>query len=224
VVRVTERSAPEPELTGSAGQLEPLQLEVVGKGSEADSRLWVELMERYHYLGYRVPVGAQLRYLVRSARCPDRALACLLWTSPAWKMSVRDGWIGWTDAQRRRNLQRIVNNARFLILPWVRVQGLASKILSHCARQIAPDWENRYGYRPLLLETLVDGGRFQGTCYRAANWIWLGRTRGRGRMDRANLLEGQAVKEVYVYPLCRQARERLRTAPAPAFSPLGEEQ
>jgi hypothetical protein len=169
-------------------------------------------------------MGASLRYLVRSQRYPDRVLACLLWASPAWKMAVRDHWIGWSDAIRRRNLQLIVNNARYLILPWVQVRGLASKILSLCARQLPGDWERRYGYRPLLLETLVDGKRFRGTCYRAANWLALGQTQGRGRRDRHHVLHGQAPKEVYVYPLCRNVQERLKTAAAPAFSDFLEEQ
>jgi len=160
-VRLSAASAEQPELTGTAGQYEPLRLIVVA-GASADSRLWMELIERHHYLGYRVPVGAQLRYLVRSQRTGERVLACLQWTSAAWKMAARDRWIGWTHEQRARSLPYIVNNSRFLILPWVRIQGLASKILAHCARQLPEDWQRRYGYRPLLLETLVDGQRFAG--------------------------------------------------------------
>ncbi|MDQ2948916.1 MAG: DUF4338 domain-containing protein, partial [Acidobacteriota bacterium] len=157
----------------------PLELAAV-EGKE-ESRLWREQVERYHYLGCCVPFGANLRYWVRNR---DRELACLLWTSPAWKMQARDVWIGWNDEQRQRNLQSIVNNGRFLVLPWVRVKGLASKILALSARQIPRDWETRYGSRPMLLETLVDAARFRGTCYRAANWIYVGKTSGRGRMDR----------------------------------------
>ncbi len=188
----------------AAGECEPLELAVV-EGA-AESRLWREYVERYHYLGYRVPFGASLRYWVRNR---DRELACLLWTSPAWKMKPRDAWIGWSDQQRQYNLQWIVNNGRFLILPWVRVQGLASKILALSARQMPHDWEARYGYRPLLLETLVDANRFRGTCYRAANWIHVGQTAGRGRMDREHKAHGQAIKDIYVYPLVRDARQRL---------------
>jgi hypothetical protein len=222
-VQLTADSEPESELAGSAGDYEPLTLQVVEKGRAGVSRLWRELVERYHYLGCRVPVGANLRYLVRSKRYPDRVLACLLWTSPAWKIAVRDNWIGWNDGQRQRNLQLIVNNGRFLILPWVRVRDLASKILSYCVRQIAGDWQERFGYRPLLLETMVDGERFRGTCYRAANWIPLGQTQGRGRMDRWHRVDGRAPKEVFVYPLCRNVRERLQTATAPVFSGSEEE-
>lgn len=224
IVRVTSCSECEAELTGSAGEFEPLSLQMVASDSDGESRLWRELIERYHYLRYRVPMGASLRYLVRSPRYPERVLACLLWTSPAWKMAVRDRWIGWSDEQRRRNLQLIVNNARFLILPWVHIRGLASKILSMCARELPGDWEKRYGYRPLLLETLVDGKRFRGTCYRAANWIGLGQTQGRGRQDRHHILHGRSVKEVYVYPLCRKVQQCLQTVAAPAFSASRQEQ
>jgi Domain of unknown function (DUF4338) len=187
-----------------ASECEPLELRVVEGTTE--SRRWREYLERYHYLGCPVPFGANLRYWVRHG---DRDLACLLWTSPAWKMRVRDAWIGWTDEQRRGNLQGIVNHGRFLILPGVRVQGLASKILGRSARQLPGDWERRYGYRPLLLETLVETTRFRGTCYRAANWIYVGQTAGRGRMDREHQAQGRAVKDIYVYPLVRDARPRL---------------
>jgi hypothetical protein len=214
-VRLTEGSDPQPELGGTAGDYEPLRLRLVEPG--ADSAQWRQWIERYHYLGYRVPVGAQLRYLVRSARHGDQVLACLQWSSPAWKMAARDGWIGWSAEQRARNLPYLVNNSRFLILPWVQVKGLASKILAHSARQLSEDWEQRYGYRPLLLETLVDSQRFAGTCYRAANWIRLGETRGRGRMDRWHERH-DSPKLIYVYPLCRQVQRRLRETVPPRFS------
>lgn len=188
----------------AASECEPLELALVE--GQAESRRWREQVERYHYLGCRVPFGAHLRYWVR---IQDQELACLLWTSPAWKMQARDEWIGWSDEQRRGNLQRIVSNGRFLILPWVRVKGLASKILALGTRQMPRDWESHYGHRPLLLETLVDGSRFRGTCYRAANWIHVGQTTGRGRMDREHKAHGQAIKDIYVYPLVRDARQQL---------------
>ena len=224
LVSVASHSEPEADLVGSAGEFEPLTLSIVVRNGNGESRLWRELIERYHYLHCRVPVGANLRYLVRSQRAPDRVLACMLWTSPAWKMAVRDRWIGWNDEQRRRNLQLIVNNARYLILPWVHVRGLASKILSLCARQLPGDWERHYGYRPLLLETLVDSKRFRGTSYRAANWLALGQTQGGGRMDRLHTAQGRTPKEVYVYPLCRNVQQRLQTATAPVFSGSDEDQ
>jgi hypothetical protein len=197
------RCEPEP-VACTARECEPLELALVE--SKGESRLWREQMERYHYLGCRVPFGAHLRYWVRNRQ---RELACLLWTSPAWKMKPRDVWIGWSDEQRQRHLQWIVNNGRFLILPWVRVQSLASKILALSTRQLPQDWESHYGHRPLLLETLVDAARFRGTCYRAANWIYIGQTTGRGRMDREHKADGQAIKDIYLYPLARDARQRL---------------
>jgi hypothetical protein len=132
--RLTARSDPQPEITGPAGQFEPLRLSVVGTEGKTDLRLWAEYLEGYHYLGHRVPVGASLGYFVRSPRFPEPALACLLWSSAAWKMAARDRWVGWSAAQRARNLPFIVNHSRFLLLPWVQVKGLASKILGHCAR------------------------------------------------------------------------------------------
>ena len=222
----TARGESPAEIHGSAGEWDPLRLEVVRGGPAdqgGDHALCKELLDRHHYLGYRVPFGASLRYLVRSERASTSVLACLLWSSPAWKMARRDTWIGWSDEERVRNLQRIVNNSRFLILPWVHVKGLASKILAACARQVPADWERLYGYRPLLLETLVDAERFRGTCYRAANWIKLGQTTGRGRMDRAHAAHGAAVKDLYVYPLCRHVQQRLRRATAPLWQEPEEE-
>ncbi len=220
--RATPRSAKGaagPAVGGTVRDVTPLRFELVPPGQHGPSRLWRELIGRYHYLGERVPVGATLRYLVRSDRHPETILACLGWTSAAWRIAVRDRWIGWTDAQRRQALPYLVNNSRFLILPWVHVTDLASHILARCARRLPVDWEARYGVRPLLLETLVDPARFRGTCYRAANWLPLGPTVGRGRMDRANVLTGSAPKRVYVYPLGRDVPARLRTAPAPRPAP-----
>jgi hypothetical protein len=214
---LTSRSDPPPQITGSAGEFEPLRLIVLGAEDPEDLRLWAEYLERYHYLGHRIPMGASLRYLVRSPRCPETPLACLLWSSPAWKIQARDRWIGWNSQTRARNLTFIVNNSRFLLLPWVRVKGLASKILAHCARQLPRDWEHHYGYRPLLLETLVEEGRFRGTCYRAANWIELGRTQGRGRMDRDHQAPRQP-KLVFIYPLCRQVQRQLCQVAAPEYA------
>jgi len=211
---VHHESDPRPPLAGSAGDYTPLCLQRVD--SIELSTLWNQFIERYHYLRFRVPFGANLRYLVQSERKPGEYLACLLFSSPAWKMAPRDAWIGWDDEQRKRNLQYIVSNSRFLVLPWVSVRGLASKILSLASRQLSQDWERSYGYRPLLLETLVDPARFRGTSYRAANWIRLGQTQGRGRMDRANEAQGRAVKEIYVFPLCRDVRRRLCRSQPPA--------
>jgi hypothetical protein len=124
-------------------------------------------------------------------------------------MAPRDRWIGWDDATRGKNLQRIVNNSRFLLLPWVHIRNLASKVLSLAARQVKQDWRAHYGIPHLLLETLVDTSRFAGTCYRAANWIEIGMTKGRGRMDRENKRHGESPKRIYLYPLTADAHKRL---------------
>jgi hypothetical protein len=216
----TQECDPQAPITGSLQQYEPLSLRLVQACDGPLYALVNQYIQRYHYLNYRVPFGAQVRYLVESQT--GGHLACLLFSSPAWKMAPRDAWIGWTDEQRRRNLQYVVSHSRFLILPWVLVPSLASKILSLVIRQLPRDWQALYGYHPLLLETLVDGSRFSGTCYRAANWIYLGKTQGRGRMDRAHTRDGQAIKNIYVYPLCRDARERLCKDPAPKFTGSAE--
>jgi hypothetical protein len=222
VVHQTARSDEQAPIGGSAGQYEPLRFELLRGDAGGNSALFRDYLQRYHYQGYKVPFGAHLRYLVRSEQCPEQVLACLLWTSPAWKLAERDRWIGWSPEVRARNLQFIVNHGRFLILPWVRVKGLASKILGHCARVIPSDWETVYGIRPLLLETLVEPERFRGTCYQAANWIRLGMTAGRGRMDRYNEVLGTP-KELYVYPLCRKVQQRLIDAVPAVYRDSEEE-
>ena len=219
-IHVTHEGNPQAAVTGSVRQYEPLSLRLVQACDGPIHSLFNQFIQRYHYLGYRVPFGAHLRYLVESQT--GSYLACLLFSSPAWKMAPRDAWIDWTDEQRRRNLQYVVSNSRFLILPWVSVRSLASKVLSLAARQLPLDWQSLYGYRPLLLETLVDCARFAGTCYRASNWIYLGKTQGRGRMDRDHTDHGRAIKDIYIYPLCRNARRRLCQDPAPKFCELSE--
>jgi len=212
-VCIDTQSNPQTPIESAVAGLHPLRFTLAEK---SDSALWRQFLQRYHYLGCRVPVGAHLRYFVHSG--DGRLLACLLWTSPAWKMAPRDQWIGWSRDQRARNLQYIVNNSRFLILPWVRVQGLASMILARAARQLPGDWRQRYGYTPLLLETLVDATRFRGTCYRAANWIYLGDTTGRGRMDRHHQPHVRAAKLIFIFPLHRRVQQRLCLSNPPAVS------
>jgi hypothetical protein len=165
-------------------------------------------VDRYHYLGYRIPFGAQLQYFIQSGI--DQAnLGCLQFSSPAWRMAARDHWIGWNDAQRLRNLQKIISNSRFLIFPWVRVKNLASSVLSLAAGTVPHDWLGCYGRRPVLMETLVDRTKYNGTCYQAANWVHVGETTGRGRMDRRNKRQGVAVKDIYLYPLSKKFRREL---------------
>lgn len=212
---VTPLSDAQTPIQTTVVDLEPLSFRLVEK---SDSDLFRQFIQRYHYLGYRVPVGANLRYFVQSGA--GRILACLQWTSPAWRMAARDRWIGWNSGQRARNLQYIVNNGRFLILPWVQVKGLASTILSRAAKHLKHDWRQRYGYTALLLETLVDATRFKGTCYRAANWICLGQTTGRGRMDRHHLALATNTKLIFVFPLHKKTRQRLCAIDPPGVSPL----
>jgi hypothetical protein len=200
--RRTAEAQPEPRLEAAVHELEGLLLDVVARN---DSALWNEYIDRYHYLGYKPLAGAQLRYFAYTG---ERLVGLLGFGAAAWKTGPRDEWIGWSRAQRQRNLGGVVNNARFLILPWVRVASLASKLLSMASRVLPTDWEGRYGYRPVLLETFVEAERFTGTCYRAANWTCVGRTQGRGKLGDHRL--GQApVKTVWVYPLVRDFRERL---------------
>lgn len=209
---LSELSEAQRPIQSAIADLEPLSLSVVEK---SDSALFRQFLQRYHYLGYRTPVGASLRYFAQAAN--GRILACLQWSSPAWRMAARDRWIGWNSHQRARNLQYIVNNSRFLILPWVQVKGLASSILARLARRLPSDWRHHYGYSPLLLETLVDATRFRGTSYRAANWLCLGETTGRGRMDRHHETLA-TTKLIFVFPLCRNVQQRLRTIDPPAAS------
>jgi hypothetical protein len=196
-------------LEGTLREVAPLSIERVA--NDADRALWRELVERYHYLGHRVPFGAHLRYLIRVSRPEPQVVGCLQFSSAAWRIAERERWIGWDDTTRARGLQRIVGNSRFLVLPWVRVRNLASAVLAQAARRLVRDWEAHYALRPWLLETLVDRRRYAGTCYRAANWIELGETSGRGRQDRHHQRHGAEPKTVFVYPLITEARERLRS-------------
>ncbi|MCP5007870.1 MAG: DUF4338 domain-containing protein, partial [Planctomycetes bacterium] len=182
-------------LDGSVGRLCRLRLSPVT--DKQTSRLWNGLIDRYHYLGYTPLPGAQVRYLIEY---DQGLLGALGFGAAAWKVAARDRWIGWEASVREAHLGRVLNNARFLLLPWVRVKNLASKVLALSASQVADDFAARYGERPVLLETFVEIPRFRGSCYRAANWQYLGETRGRGKGDRTH----RAVlprKGVYVHPL-----------------------
>lgn len=201
--RLTRASEPQEPITGSVGSLGQLSLRPVDTSRE--SSLWNELVERYHYLGYKPLPGAQIRYLAFTG---DDLLAALGFGAAAWKVAPRDKFIGWTAGQRERNLHLVVNNARFLILPWITVRNLASRLLAVVAKQLPEDWHARYGFRPVLLETFVERERFRGTCYRAANWIHVGETQGRGKLDRKKL-RLLPVKDVYLYPLHRHFRNNL---------------
>ncbi|MEN8133657.1 MAG: Druantia anti-phage system protein DruA [Pseudomonadota bacterium] len=209
VVRTASGAGGEP-LEGVLGDYPSILITLVTSAGER--ALWRELVDRHHYLGHRVPFGAHLRYLIRLEDPSQTVVGCLQYSSGAWRMQARDGWIGWEEAQRKRHLQRVVSNSRFLILPWVRIRYLASHVLSRAARRLPQDWAAHYGLAPWLLETLVDPARFEGTCYRAANWIEVGTTTGRGRQDCHHRRHGAQPKKVWLYPLRRDARQRLRQA------------
>ena len=197
---------PEHPLGGSVGALSGLRLSPVTDKSA--SRLWNGLIERYHYLGYTPLPGAQVRYLIES---DQGLLGALGFGAAAWKVASRDRWIGWDRQAREAHLGRVLNNARFLLLPWVQVKNLASRVLALAAAQVVEDFAARYGERPVLLETFVETPRHQGTCYRAANWRYVGETQGRGKCDvshRAALPR----KAVYVYPLTVDFRRSLGVA------------
>ena len=187
----------------SPKKLEDLHVQLVA--DRHDSHLHNEYLERYHYLGYQPLPGAQMRYFVRAQ---GRIVALLSFGAAAWKTRPRDRFIGWTTEQRKARLHLVVNNARFLILPWVRCNNLASCVLAMTARRIVHDWQQQYDYSPVLLETFVEVSRFRGTCYSAANWSLLGETAGRGKLDIHHRVSVPK-KTVWVYPLIANFREIL---------------
>ena len=210
-IAVGARTDPQNEVKGTVQNYAPIQLRpVTGKDGIG---LWNEYVERHHVLGYKRPFGAHQRYFIESNG--GGRLGCLLFASSAWALAERDRWIGWSERDRAERLNWVVANTRFLIFPWVRVRNLASTALSLAARRIGGDWQERYGYAPVLLETFVDGARYRGTCYQAANWIRLGMTAGRGRDDRHTQYVSTP-KIVYVYPLRPDFRAHLCNGKAPA--------
>lgn len=199
--RRTPQAEPAPPLhAASPRELGPLVLEPVV--DRRASHLHNEYIERYHYLGYQPLAGAQQRYFVRAA---GSIVALLSFGAAAWKCQARDAFIGWSATQREQRLHLVVNNARFLILPWVQCRNLASAILARAAQRIGDDWQQRYAYRPVLLETFVEHPRFRGIAYHAANWRCVGQTQGRGKLD---VYHHAALpkKTVWVYPLQREFR------------------
>jgi hypothetical protein len=197
-----ERAVLEPAIAPHV-DLFRLSVELVVK--KRDSLLWNAYIERHHYLGHQLLPGAQLRYFVRAA---GEIVAVLGFGASAWKIKPRDAAIGWSSEQRRRNLHLIVNNARFLILPWINCKNLASRVLALISRRLAEDWHSRYAYRPVLLETFVEKPRFHGTCYKAANWQYLGDTQGRGKLDTLHR-SIKPIKSIWIYPLVRDFRRHL---------------
>lgn len=174
-----------------------------------DGYLWDYLVFHYHYLGLPKLVGEHIKHLVY---LQSQVVACLSWASAAWKVKDRDHFIGWQEPTRRRNLSLVANNTRFLILPWVKVKYLASTALSLSIRRLRADWEKVYGHPIYLAETFVDTSRFEGTCYRAANWLCVGKTQGSAKKGNAYCYHGQP-KAIYLYPLHRHFRRYLLDDP-----------
>ncbi len=180
-----------------------LQFELVR--NRDDSYVWNEYIDRYHYLGYKPLPGAQLRYFVTSEQ---QVIALFGFGAAAWKTAPRDHFIGWNQIQREKHINLVVNNARFLILPWISSHNLGSRLLSMAAKRIADDWYNRYKYRPILLESFVDQEKFKGTCYKAANWIYVGQTKGLGKVYWGRKTSVPK-KDVFLYPLNKNYKKTL---------------
>ena len=191
-------------MQGRLSRLQPIEFQQVRR--TGDEALFNSLMEQHHYLGYEQPVGEQLKYLVWAQ---GRPIACLAWSSAPRHLGSRDRYLGWSAAARRRNIRFLAYNTRFLILPWVTVEHLASHILARMTKRLSADWERLYQHPIYFVETFVDPTRFRGTCYRAANWIRLGETTGRGKDDHTNR-PNRSIKEVLGYPLTQRFRELLQ--------------
>ena len=202
-IKFTSDTDPQNPVACSVDQLPQLCLKMVTK---ATSGLWNEYIARYHYIGYTPLPGAQLRYFIFAGK---QIVALTGFGASAWQIASRDQFIGWTHDQRKKNLNLIINNARFLILPWVKSKNLASKILSLTAHRLPDDWEKRYNVRPVLMESFVEKNRFIGTCYKAANWQNVGKTKGRGKLGPPGKIS-VPIKDIWIYPLVKKFRELLK--------------
>jgi Domain of unknown function (DUF4338) len=205
----TEPTAPGRPLVGELSAVGSVGLEVIQGGDRG--RLWKQYVERYHYLGYRQPFGCFVRYFIVSSA---GLLGCILMAGAAKALAARDQWIGWDRRCRQQNLPWVINNPRLLIFPWVHIPHLGSHVLGQLGRRVRQDWQTRWGYGPLLMETFVDPAKFCGTCYRAAGWLALARTTGRG-LARAGRVYHSTPKLLYVKPLAGDFRPRLCEGPLP---------
>jgi len=208
-VSLGERTAADKPLAGALRRFEPVRLEAVTAASQVE--LWNEYVERFHPLGYKGAFGYRMRYFIRSG---TQRLGCVLLAGAAKAIAVRDRWIGWDERERLCNLPRVIDNNRFLIFPHVRIPHLASHVLGQLARRVRADWQQQWGFTPLLMETFVDPSRFRGTCYRAAGWELLGQSSGRG-LTRPGKSYRSTPRLVLVKPLDHSFRQRLCTAPLP---------
>ena len=193
-------------------ELRELKLVLVSSKDRELDLQWKKLVATHHYLGYRPLCGAQLRYLIG---CEQGWLGALGFSAAALHLKARERWIGWSHAARQGHLKKVVANSRFVIARGVRVKNLASKVLAMAQKRLPEDWAQAYGYKPLLLETYVESKRFAATSYRAANWLYVGKTCGRGRQDRAHR-EKKPIKDIYLYPLVPDCQKRLCEEPGPA--------
>lgn len=199
----TEPCAP---ITGPIEQLLPVSIEIIDRRNRTASLRHNTFLHRYHYLGYQPTPGANIRYAVKDRM--GRELAVLTWGAAAWQTAPRDRWIGWDQEKRASKLHLIINNTRFLLLPWVQCPNLASHLLGKMAKRLPSDWEQRYGYRPVLAETFVDAELYTGHCYRASNWIKLGQTTGRTKWNKQKQPLANK-KDIWVYPLAKKVMEAL---------------
>lgn len=199
-VQITDRTDPQPEIVGSLRDSGLIRLDIVKDKETMD--LWKEYIQRYHYLGYKKPFGCYLRYFFK---CERGLLGCALFSGASKSMGMRDRWIGWTEDERSRNQGWVINNARFLIFPWVKVRYLASHVLGHIARRIVRDWEELWGYKPVLMETFVDPERYEGVSYKASNWHYLGMTTGVGLVRKGKKYATRP-KKLFVKPLAEDFR------------------
>ncbi len=203
-VEITDITVPPPEdIKCRLKELGKIYIEVVKNKNDAD--LWKEYIMRYHYLGYKKPFGCYIRYFIKSEL---GILGCILFSGSSMNIGEREEWIGWTEKQRLRNHGWVINNSRFLIFPWVKVPYLASYVLSLIEKQIAQDWEERWEYRPVLMETFVDPEKFRGTCYKAANWECIGMTSGEGLVRKGKKYI-TSPKKIFVRPLVKNFRDIL---------------
>lgn len=201
--RISTKTDAQPAIVCPLKKLGTVALEVVK--DKDTGMLWQQYVARYHYLGYKKPFGYTLRYFIKSER---GRLGCVLYSGAAKCMGARERWIGWTDQQRLRNLPWVINNSRYLIFPWVRVNNLASHVLGQISRQIREHWQDSWGYTPVLMETFVDPLHYQGSCYQAANWQYVGMTTGQG-LVRDGKSYNTSTKKIFLKPLVKNYRDLL---------------
>jgi hypothetical protein len=203
-VKVAKMDFDTTDITGDISTLEPIRLEIARPGENLDR--WRSYVNQYHMLRFKRAFGSRLNYFIKSG---DIELGCMQFSASSWALADRDKWIGWEVSDKQQRLHLIVNNSRYLIFPWVRVKNLASKALSLAVKQIQDDWLREYCYAPVLLETFVDREHFEGTCYKAANWVYLGQTKGHGRNSNSHI-PNRSQKDIYVYSLQKNFRACLK--------------